>query len=257
MTHCRHALSDPVNCSVRVPTMTPGAEHVTQWVLAALEVTAHEVPCMTPRWICWPTSTRVGCSTTRPIGTPSRPAWPKVRSRLYYGCDPTADSLHHGQPDRADHAAALPGRRAHRPIALAGGATGMVGDPSGRSEERNLLDDATLRPQRRRHQGARSAASSTSTGPTTVGSSTTATGPQPISLLEFLRDVGKHATVNQMLAQESVKVRLESEQRHLLHRVQLHAAAGQRLPAGCTSTSAASCRSAARTSGATSCPAST
>src|SRR5687768_14302093 len=62
---------------------------------------------------------------------------------LYYGCDPTAPSLHHGN---------LIGlvmlRRfqdaGHRPIALAGGATGMVGDPGGRSEERNLLDEATL-----------------------------------------------------------------------------------------------------------------
>src|SRR5215208_1354346 len=62
---------------------------------------------------------------------------------VYYGCDPTADSLHHGN---------LIGlvmlRRfqdaGHNAIALAGGATGMIGDPSGRSEERNLLDDATL-----------------------------------------------------------------------------------------------------------------
>ena len=128
---------------------------------------------------------------------------------LYYGCDPTADSLHHGN---------LIGlvmlRRfqdaGHRPIALAGGATGMVGDPSGRSEERNLLDDATLDHNVGVDQGARSAASSTSTA--AVGaSSTTGDWTQPITLLEFLRDVGKHATVNQMLARESVRARLESE----------------------------------------------
>src|SRR3954464_7557467 len=62
---------------------------------------------------------------------------------LYYGCDPTAPSLHVG-----NLIGLLVLRRfqdaGHRPIALAGGATGMVGDPSGRSEERNLLDDETL-----------------------------------------------------------------------------------------------------------------
>ena len=62
---------------------------------------------------------------------------------LYYGCDPTADSLHVG-----NLIGLLVLRRfqdaGHRPVALAGGATGMVGDPSGRSEERNLLDDETL-----------------------------------------------------------------------------------------------------------------
>ena len=71
---------------------------------------------------------------------------------LYYGCDPTAPSLHVGN---------LIGlillRRfqdaGHRPIALAGGATGMIGDPCGRSEERNLLDVETLCRQRGRHQG--------------------------------------------------------------------------------------------------------
>jgi tyrosyl-tRNA synthetase len=128
---------------------------------------------------------------------------------VYYGCDPTADSLHHGN---------LIGlvmlRRfqdaGHVAIALAGGATGMVGDPSGRSSERNLLDDATLD-----HNVAAIKAQ--------ISRIVDVTGErgrlvdnrdwtQPITLLEFLRDVGKHATVNQMLARESVKVRLESEQ---------------------------------------------
>ncbi len=128
---------------------------------------------------------------------------------LYYGCDPTADSLHHGN---------LIGlvmlRRfqdaGHRAVALAGGATGMIGDPSGRSEERNLLDDVTLD----HNVGAIKAQ---------IGRIVDVGGErgqlvdnrdwtQPITLLEFLRDVGKHATVNQMLARESVRVRLESEQ---------------------------------------------
>ncbi len=98
----------------------------------------------------------------------------------------------------------------HRAIALAGGATGMVGDPSGRSEERNLLDDAMLD-----HNVACIKEQ--------LGRIVDLTDPargvlvdnrdwtQPISILEFLRDVGKHVTVNQMLARESVKVRINSE----------------------------------------------
>jgi tyrosyl-tRNA synthetase len=128
---------------------------------------------------------------------------------LYYGCDPTADSLHHG-----NLIGLIMLRRfqdaGHSAIALAGGATGMIGDPSGRSEERNLLDDATL---------DRNVAAIKEQ----IGRIVDVTGErgrlvdnrdwtQPISLLEFLRDVGKHATVNQMLARESVRIRPESEQ---------------------------------------------
>jgi tyrosyl-tRNA synthetase len=128
---------------------------------------------------------------------------------VYYGCDPTADSLHHGN---------LIGlvmlRRfqdaGHTAIALAGGATGMVGDPSGRSEERNLLDDATLdhNVAAIKEQISRIVDVAGDRGRLVDNRDWT----QPVSLLEFLRDVGKHATVNQMLARESVKVRLESEQ---------------------------------------------
>jgi tyrosyl-tRNA synthetase len=127
---------------------------------------------------------------------------------LYYGCDPTAESLHVG-----NLIGLLVLRRfqeaGHRPIALAGGATGMVGDPSGRSEERNLLDADTL--------AANVAA--------IKGQITRVLGPEgtwelvdnldwtaELGLLDFLREVGKHATVNQMLARESVKARLNSEQ---------------------------------------------
>ena len=99
----------------------------------------------------------------------------------------------------------------HRPIALAGGATGMIGDPSGRSEERNLLDDETLAAQRRRHQGADRPGRSTSPAAARRRWSTTATGPATCALLDFLRDVGKHVTVNQMVARESVRARMESE----------------------------------------------
>ena len=151
----------------------------------------------------------MGCSTTRPIGPPSRPASPKVRSPLYYGCDPTADSLHHG-----NLIGLIMLRRfqdaGHTAIALAGGATGMVGDPSGRSEERNLLDDATLDHNVAAIKGQISRIVDVTGERGRLVDNRDWT--QPISLLEFLRDVGKHATVNQMLARESVKVRLESEQ---------------------------------------------
>ena len=86
-------------------------------------------------------------------------------------------------------------------------------------------------PQRRVHQGAADASCSTSSPARTRRRwSTTPTGPTPITLLEFLRDVGKYFTVNQMMAKDSVRVAARERARHLVHRVQLHAAAGQRLP---------------------------
>ena len=96
----------------------------------------------------------------------------------------------------------------HRPIALAGGATGMVGDPGGRSEERNLLDEDTLRA----NVAAIKAQISRILGP--EGAWTLVdnyTWTRDLPLLAFLRDVGKHVTVNQMLARESVKARISSE----------------------------------------------
>ena len=176
---------------------------------------------------------------------------------LYAGFDPTADSLHVG-----NLVPLLVLRRfqdaGHRPIALAGGATGMIGDPSGRSDERNLLDDATLDANLAGDQApARAAARLRRRGRPRPSLVDNRDWTAPMSVLEFLRDVGKHFTVNAMLAKDSVESRLDRRDGHLLHRVQLHAAAGQRLPAGSTSTGAASCRSADPTSGATSPPAST
>ncbi|MBK5223416.1 MAG: tyrosine--tRNA ligase [Acidimicrobiia bacterium] len=129
---------------------------------------------------------------------------------LYYGCDPSADSLHVG-----NLIGLLVMRRfqlaGHRPIVLAGGATGMIGDPGGRSTERNLLDDATLAknlegivPQLRQFldfddspNGARLVDNRSWT--------------VAMSVIDFLRDVGKHVTVNQMLGKESVRTRIASE----------------------------------------------
>jgi tyrosyl-tRNA synthetase len=127
---------------------------------------------------------------------------------IYYGCDPTADSLHVGNLiglvmlRRFQEAG-------HRPIALAGGATGMVGDPSGRSDERNLLDDDVLdhNVAAIKAQLGRIVDLGDGRGELVDNRDWT----QPITVLEFLRDVGKHVTVNQMLARESIKLRVNSE----------------------------------------------
>ncbi len=127
----------------------------------------------------------------------------------YYGCDPTADSLHVG-----NLIGLLILRRlqdaGHRAIGLAGGATGLVGDPSGRSDERNLLDEETL------------AANATAIGAQirrivdpegTAGTLFVDNRDWTVdlTLIDFLRDVGRHVTINQMVARDSVRSRLESE----------------------------------------------
>lgn len=129
---------------------------------------------------------------------------------LYCGFDPTGDSLHVGHL-----MGQLTLRRfqlaGHHPIALAGGATGMVGDPSGKSAERNLLT---------REQLAHNVASIKSqlarlldfNAPTTPAKLVdNADWTAPISFLDFLRDVGKHFSVNVMLAKDSVQSRLGSD----------------------------------------------
>ena len=127
---------------------------------------------------------------------------------LYYGCDPTADSLHVG-----NLIGLLVLRRfqdaGHRPVALAGGATGMVGDPSGRSEERNLLDDDTLNANVSAIKAQMARIVDFDDGRAVLVDNRDWTAG--VTLLDFLRDVGKHVTVNQMLARESVKARLGSE----------------------------------------------
>ena len=127
---------------------------------------------------------------------------------LYVGFDPTADSLHVG------HLVALMvlrrfQRAGHRPIALVGGATGMIGDPSGKSEERNLLSLETLRanvaamePQLRRFLDF-------DCGRNSALLVNNYDWMGRFGYLEFLRDVGKHFPVNVMLAKDSVRSRLE------------------------------------------------
>jgi tyrosyl-tRNA synthetase len=130
---------------------------------------------------------------------------------VYVGFDPTADSLHVGHL-----VGQLYLRRfqlaGHRPFPLAGGATGMVGDPSGRSEERNLLDIDTLRHNVSRIEVQLQRLLDFEPGPSAARLVNNADWTQPVTLLDFLRDVGKHVTINQMLAKDSVRSRLEGEQ---------------------------------------------
>jgi len=126
---------------------------------------------------------------------------------VYVGFDPTADSLHIGHL-----LGQITLRRlqllGHRPITLAGGATGMVGDPSGRSEERNLLDAETLQNNVQNIKKQLERILDFEKGPTQATLVDNADWTSKISMLDFLRDVGKHITVNQMLAKDSVKSRI-------------------------------------------------
>jgi len=129
---------------------------------------------------------------------------------LYAGFDPTADSLHLG------HLIGLLILRrfqlaGHRPIAVAGGATGMIGDPSGKSSERNLLSPEALEANIAGIQGqlGRLLDFESKTNPALLLNN--ADWVRPISVLDFLRDVGKHFSVNAMMAKDSVKSRMESE----------------------------------------------
>jgi tyrosyl-tRNA synthetase len=97
----------------------------------------------------------------------------------------------------------------HRPVALAGGATGMVGDPSGQSEERNLLDADTLGANVAAIEAQMARILDFDSGAATLVDNRDWTAD--VRLLAFLRDIGKHVTVNQMLARESVRDRLASE----------------------------------------------
>ncbi len=128
----------------------------------------------------------------------------------YAGYDPTSPSLHVGNlvPTILLRRLQLAG---HRPIIVVGGATGMIGDPSGKSEERNLLDDATLAANVAgiHAQLARLVDfDDARTGAVLVNNYDWTRG---VSFLEFLRDVGKHLTINYMMAKDSVRTRLEGD----------------------------------------------
>lgn len=129
----------------------------------------------------------------------------------YVGIDPTADSLHIGHLVGVmllKHFQAA----GHKPLALVGGATGMIGDPSGKSNERNLLDEAALT----RNQNAIKAQLSKfldfdSSENNAAEMVNNYDWMKDFSFLDFIRDVGKHITVNYMMAKDSVKKRLNGE----------------------------------------------
>jgi tyrosyl-tRNA synthetase len=129
---------------------------------------------------------------------------------VYAGFDPTADSLQIG-----NLVPLLLLRRfqqhGHRPIALAGGATGMIGDPGGKSEERNLLDGETLSRNVAAVKGQLERLVDFDAGDASALLVDNRDWTEPVGVLEFLRDVGKHVTVNQMLAKESVRHRVEGD----------------------------------------------
>ena len=129
----------------------------------------------------------------------------------YMGIDPTADSLHIG------HLVGVMMLKhfqecGHKPYALIGGATGMIGDPSGKSAERNLLDEETLRHNQNsiKEQLSRFLEFD-SDAPNAAKLVNNYDWMKEFSFLDFIRDVGKHITVNYMMAKDSVKKRLSSE----------------------------------------------
>ena len=130
---------------------------------------------------------------------------------LYCGFDPTADSLHVGNlvPLIALRRFQNDG---HVPIALAGGATGAIGDPSGKSAERNLLTRATLQQNIAavKEQLAKLLDFETATNPAQLLDNADWTAG--VSYLDFLRDIGKHFTVNSMVAKESVRARMQDRE---------------------------------------------
>ncbi len=129
----------------------------------------------------------------------------------YVGFDPTADSLHIGNLVPIMLLAHFQ-RCGHKPFALVGGATGMIGDPSGKSSERNLLDEKTLRHNQDaiKNQLAHFL-DFESDVPNSAELVNNYDWMKEFSFLEFIRDVGKHITVNYMMAKDSVKNRISSE----------------------------------------------
>ena len=135
----------------------------------------------------------------------------KELTSAYVGIDPTADSLHIGHLVGVMMLKHLQ-RAGHRPIALIGGATGMIGDPSMKSQERNLLDEETLH---RNQEGIRKQLEKFldfhSDAPNAAKLVNNYDWMKNYSFLNFIRDIGKHLTVNYMMAKDSVKKRLSSE----------------------------------------------
>lgn len=135
----------------------------------------------------------------------------KELTSAYVGIDPTADSLHIG------HLVSVMMLKhfqiaGHKPIALVGGATGMIGDPSGKSQERNLLDEPTLRHNQECIKKQLSKfLDFESDAPNAAEMVNNYDWMKDFSFLNFIRDIGKHITVNYMMSKDSVKKRLDSD----------------------------------------------
>ena len=133
----------------------------------------------------------------------------KEMTSAYIGFDPTADSLHIGSLVQIMILVHLQ-RCGHKPFALIGGATGMVGDPSGKSKERNLLDEKTLNHNLVCVQKQLEQFLNFDCGANSAEVVNNYDWFKEFNFLEFIRDVGKHIPVNYMMAKDSVKSRLES-----------------------------------------------
>ena len=137
----------------------------------------------------------------------------KEMTTAYLGIDPTADSLHIG------HLCGVMMLRhfqrcGHKPLALIGGATGMIGDPSGKSVERNLLDETTLRHNQEAIKKQLSKfLDFDSDAPNRAEMVNNYDWTKDVTFLDFAREIGKHITVNYMMAKESVQKRLNGEAR--------------------------------------------
>ena len=131
----------------------------------------------------------------------------------YVGIDPTADSLHIGHLVGVMMLRHLQ-RAGHKPIALIGGATGMIGDPSGKSQERNLMDEETLRynESKIKEQLKNFLDFDDSRTENAAELVNNYDWMKDVSFLEFIRDIGKHLTVNYMMAKDSVQKRLSGEE---------------------------------------------
>lgn len=127
----------------------------------------------------------------------------------YIGFDPTADSLHVGHLVQIMTLVHFQ-RAGHKPVALVGGATGMVGDPSGKSQERNLLDEETLSHNVKCVKEQLSRFLDFDSKENAAEMVNNFDWFKNMSFLDFIRDVGKHITVNYMMSKDSVKKRLES-----------------------------------------------
>lgn len=130
---------------------------------------------------------------------------------FYVGFDPTSDSLHVGHLLPIITMARLQ-RAGHRPVILVGGATGMIGDPSGKSAERQLLDEGVLERNVAGIRGQLRAMLDLDDPRLGALTRNNADWLSGLTLVSFLRDVGKHFSVNAMIARESVKMRLENRE---------------------------------------------